>query len=201
MSEKVFTVTCFGDSITEGIGACPMDRMSYPAQLQRLLGDGYRVLNMGASGLTLQREGDYPYYKDPRYEAAFASEPDAVLLMIGTNDSKNNNWDPDRYEAALRAEIERFQALPSRPLVLLSSCCAAFSDIDTISNEVIGGEMMRIQRKTAKAYKTRFVDVTTVTGSHPEWFCDGIHPSNEGYGKLAEIFRNELLAARTEAGV
>lgn len=41
-------VLCWGDSVTEGM-AMPRDK-AYPAQLQKLLGAGYRVLNGGDGG-------------------------------------------------------------------------------------------------------------------------------------------------------
>ena len=41
-------VLCWGDSVTEGM-AMPRDK-TYPAQLQKLLGSGYRVLNGGDGG-------------------------------------------------------------------------------------------------------------------------------------------------------
>ena len=189
MESRPIRITCFGDSITEGIGACPMDGMSYPSQLQRLLGDGYTVLNMGASGLTLQKEGDYPYYKDPRYESSFRSNPDVVIIMIGTNDSKDSNWTPERYADQLDAVIRRFKALETKPRIIVSSCCTAFSDIDTISNGVISGEMRDIQRKAAHDNGAEFFDMAAETENHPEWFCDCIHPSNKGYAELAELFR------------
>ena len=34
------TIACVGDSITEGVGASNSSLYSYPAQLQKLLGDG-----------------------------------------------------------------------------------------------------------------------------------------------------------------
>ena len=85
-------VACVGDSITEGIGATRADQYSYPAQLQGLLGEGYAVHNYGASGMTLLAEGDYPYIRQERYAASLACPCDVVLLMLGTNDSKPQNW-------------------------------------------------------------------------------------------------------------
>ena len=75
-------VACVGDSITEGIGATRADQYSYPAQLQRLLGEGYAVHNYGASGMTLLAEGDYPYIRQERYAASLACPCDAVILML-----------------------------------------------------------------------------------------------------------------------
>ena len=191
--QRPIRIACFGDSITEGIGACPMETMCYPPQLQRLLGDGFTVLNFGSSGMTLQREGDYPYCKDRRYEACFRSDPDLVIVMIGTNDSKKQNADADRYERELGEAVERFLSLPSSPDVILASCCTAFSDIDTISNAFISGPMREAQKKVSARYGIPFVDICKETENHPDWFCDRIHPSNEGYGELAAIFREAVL--------
>ena len=41
-------ITCYGDSVTDGIPMAMKDR--YPSQLQGLLGDGYKVQNAGDSG-------------------------------------------------------------------------------------------------------------------------------------------------------
>lgn len=181
-------ILCFGDSITEGIGACPMDSMSYPAQLQRMLGKGYRVLNMGVSGITLQKEGDYPYCKDLRYEQSFSCRPDVVILMIGTNDSKVQNRDRERFHAELRAVTARFLALNSHLRVIIASCCAAFSDIDTINDEFLRVDLRSAQRDVAAGFGLRFADVYEYTKNHPEWFCDSIHPANAGYEQIARFF-------------
>ena len=46
-------VACIGDSITFGVGAKPRNTMSYPAQLQKILGDKYEVMNCGKSGIKM----------------------------------------------------------------------------------------------------------------------------------------------------
>jgi len=46
-------VACVGDSITFGSGIADRDNASYPAQLQKLLGDGFEVKNFGVSGRTM----------------------------------------------------------------------------------------------------------------------------------------------------
>src|SRR5436309_1389605 len=52
-------VACVGDSITAGAGINDPAHNAYPAQLQKLLGDGYLVKNFGVSGRTLLKHGDY----------------------------------------------------------------------------------------------------------------------------------------------
>ena len=79
-------VACVGDSITQGAGAGA--GMSYPSQLQTLLGEQYKVGNFGVSGRTLMQKGDHPYRKEGKYQQALEMLPQMVVIMLGTNDSK-----------------------------------------------------------------------------------------------------------------
>ena len=111
-------VACVGDSITQGSGAKP--GQSYPSQLQALLGEGYQVGNFGVSGRTLLKQGDFPYWKEKKYQAALAMEPAIVIIMLGTNDTKPQNW---KFEAEFAADyrelVKSFQSLKSKPKVLV----------------------------------------------------------------------------------
>ena len=80
-------VACVGDSITAGVDASSRE-MTYPSQLQRLLGDGYVVTNLGSSGATMQAAGPRPYVQTAMYRALLENEWDVVVLMLGTNDGR-----------------------------------------------------------------------------------------------------------------
>ena len=83
-------VACVGDSITQGAGADP--GKSYPSQLQSILGDKWQVKNFGVSGRTLLKKGDAPYWNEEAFKDAQDFKPDAVIIMLGTNDTKPPNW-------------------------------------------------------------------------------------------------------------
>jgi len=90
-------VACVGDSITQGVGASSANT-NYPADLQGLLGPGVSVMNYGHSGATMLSTGDLPYQLQPEYTSAtsFVSGAGAtatvdVIIMLGTNDSKDYN--------------------------------------------------------------------------------------------------------------
>lgn len=51
-AEKTQKVACVGNSITYGAGIAGRENNSYPAQLQQLPGEGYRVENFGHNGAT-----------------------------------------------------------------------------------------------------------------------------------------------------
>ncbi|KAK7240952.1 pectin acetylesterase [Aureococcus anophagefferens] len=94
-------ISCVGDSITYGEedGA---GYLSYPTQLWDKLGrDRFVVKNFGKSGRRRWRRRDAYRTKSSgvTYEAALASEPDVVVLQLGTNDAKVVYWNATRLRA------------------------------------------------------------------------------------------------------
>jgi len=84
-------VACVGDSITYGSGISNRDNNSFPAQLGRMLqkfDNQWQTQNFGVSGATLLRNADKPYVQQSAYNQALAARPDAVIIKLGTNDSK-----------------------------------------------------------------------------------------------------------------
>lgn len=90
MAQKPLKIACVGNSITSGPGQTHPE--SYPLQLQAMLGDAYLVKNFGVGGRTLLKKGDFPYWNEPEMEKITEFKPDIVLIKLGTNDSKPQNW-------------------------------------------------------------------------------------------------------------
>ena len=108
-------VAAIGASTTRGSGA-PAG-MSYPDQLQKLLGAGYQVKNFGRNGAGALRQGDPTYWNSPEHNAATAYAPDIVINWLGGADSKAASWDRHKAEFLrdYREMIQHFQELPTRP--------------------------------------------------------------------------------------
>nr|WP_199200271.1 GDSL-type esterase/lipase family protein [Adhaeribacter arboris] len=89
-SQSKIKVACVGNSITEGAGV--ETGKKYPEQLQTLMGDTYEVKNYGIGGRTLLKKGDYPYWNEVKYQEVLQWQPNIVIIKLGTNDSKPQNW-------------------------------------------------------------------------------------------------------------
>jgi lysophospholipase L1-like esterase len=114
-------VACIGDSITQGSGT---KGNPYPKQLQELLGDKWNVGNFGVSGRTLLRKGDHPYWNEKAYQSALAFKPDVVIIMLGTNDTKPQNWKhEEEFVTDYRDLVKSFLELESRPKVFICRPC------------------------------------------------------------------------------
>ena len=201
--EGVRKIACIGDSITWGFGVLVPDMrtdLTYPALLERLLGDGYQVLNYGMSGRTLLAEGDAPYASEAFTALSLASGAEAFLILLGTNDSKLRNWHGSLFQQELEAFVRAYRDLPQRPRILLATPPKAFPLKETglemygIRDEIIRNEIVPMVRETAEKLNVTLVDLYVCTESHPEWFPDGIHPNAEGNQALAEIFASCLRA-------
>ncbi|MCK5835228.1 MAG: hypothetical protein KAG98_05820, partial [Lentisphaeria bacterium] len=80
-------VACIGDSITYGAKVENRKKLAYPRQLGLMLGERYTVQNFGASGKTLLKKGNAPYWKTGLYKNALKWQPNIVVIKLGTNDT------------------------------------------------------------------------------------------------------------------
>jgi len=178
-------VSCIGDSITEGSGAAP--GKAYPSQLQELLGDQWKVTNFGISGRTLLKNGDFPYWKEEKYQFALKSEPDVVIIMLGTNDTKPQNWKFEKEFVADYTElVKSFQALPSKPRIYVCRPCPVPEPGNFGINEKNLKEWIKRIDKLAKEMDLGVIDMHAALKRHPEMLPDRVHPDTAGAGEMAK---------------
>lgn len=174
-------VAAVGDSITYGAGvASSRDTDSYPALLQQALGKHYNVMNFGLSGRTMLSNTAKPYFKEALAKKSFVVEPDIVLIMLGTNDSRDIYWQPKRYQKEYLAAIKRYQRLKSHPKIYIMIPPRVFfenSQPTYPNNAVVNGQLRTLITNIAKEAGVSVIDQYKVTAKHPEWFPDQLHPS------------------------
>lgn len=184
-------VACVGDSITYGSGISNRNYNSYPAQLGRMLqkfGGPWETRNFGVSGATLLRNGDLPYVRQGAYNQALAAEPDAVIIKLGTNDSKSHNWvHKDDYISDYLFLIDSFADLPSKPLIWICKPVPAFRDNFGITEAVIRDEIIPMIDQIAKLRDVEVIDLYTALSDAADLFPDGIHPNAAGAKLMAEV--------------
>ena len=120
-ADSVTRIACVGDSITYGAAIRDRANHCYPKVLGDLLGKGYTVRNYGVNGATLLKNGDRPYWKLGAFKQATDFGPNVVILKLGTNDTKPQNWGKvgKEYEADLRAMVIHFKSLPTKPTIFM----------------------------------------------------------------------------------
>jgi acyl-CoA thioesterase-1 len=179
-------VACVGNSITEGPGRNHPN--SYPMQLQSMLGKGFLVKNFGVSGSTLLKKGDKPYWEEKQFDSAKSFKADILILKMGTNDTKPQNW---KYKNDFTQDyvelIETFKptmAESSRIFICLPA--PVFNDQWGITSSILQDEIIPALKEIAKKTGAEIVDLNTVIKDQPNLFPDGIHPDTEGNRVMAE---------------
>jgi lysophospholipase L1-like esterase len=177
-------VACVGDSITYGIGSDP--GKSYPSQLQAQLGPGWLVGNFGVSGRTLLRKGDYPYWREQAFRQVLAGRPDVVVIMLGTNDTKPQNWRfHDEFYNDYRDMVRMFLALPGKPRVYVCRPCPVPEPGNYGINEAGILQEIPLIDRLSREEGVGVIDIHAALAPHPELLPDRVHPNTDGAAIIA----------------
>ena len=197
--EGQIRIACVGDSITYGHGISNWPKNNYPVLLQGLLGDEYHVNSYGVSGRAVQPDSDQPYTALPHYQESLAYDADIVVFMMGTNDSKPENWHgADAFKEDLLALLESYG---DAQILLCTPAASFFVDGQTEGparhdiQPAVVEEIAQIVRDVAAECGYTLIDIHALTLEHPEWFAkDGIHPSNDGAASIAQAVKTVITA-------
>ncbi len=196
-SKKITKVACIGNSITFGSGIKDKPLNSYPAQLARMLGESYDVRNFGFSGRTLLQKADYPFMKEKMFTDAIDWQPDVIVIMLGSNDSKPHNWKyKDDYEKDYLKMIESFDTLASKPEFYLAAPVPVYKECCKISDDVVRKEIYPLVQKIAKEKNLHFIDLYTPMTEMGDMFPDGVHPGAAGAGEMAKVIYEQLTGEK-----
>ncbi len=181
-------VACVGDSIT--FGACVQEREKncYPVVLGGLLGDKYDVRNFGVSGATLLKKGDLPWWNVDAYKNATDFNPEIVVIKLGSNDTKPQNWkNKADFEADYKALIQHFKGLPARPVVWVALPVPVPVLKENFGINKKGAEEQQpMILKVAKEEGCGVIDLYKAVATKDLFDPDGIHPNAAGAKRIAE---------------
>lgn len=178
-------VACVGDSITAGVGAAKGE--SYPAQLGKMLGDKWEIRNFGVSGSTLLNHGDRPYQKQKAFEAALQYQPQVVIIMLGTNDTKPQNWKlKDQFAADYKDLLSQFAKLPGKPRIYICRPVPVPGNGNFGINEAGVKEEVPMIDKVAEEMGAAVIDMHIALEAHPEMLPDRVHPNTAGATLMAK---------------
>lgn len=190
-------VACIGNSVTYGYGLDRPEVNAYPAQLQRLLGDGFEVGNFGKSGATLLNKGHRPYMQQEEFKKAIAFAGDRVIIHLGLNDTDPRNWPNyrDEFVSDYLALIDSFRLVNPK-------CKIAICRMTPISNRHQRFESgtrdwyWQIQKsieEIAEIANVSLIDLQEGLYNRPDLLPDALHPNIEGAGIIARTVYSALM--------
>ena len=188
-------VACVGDSITWGFTIVNRRRNSYPSVLQELLGADYEVRNFGHNDASARFDADTPYVSKKAYRNSLEWNPEIVLLMLGSNDTKRRNWNPEIFRRDYSKLVESYRALPSSPRVILIAPIQIFQPLNIpvlgLYSETMEGGVRPAIREIAAAKGLELVDLVDLF-QDSKYLMDGVHPQSAGARMLAETIHSSV---------
>ncbi len=193
-SNQLIRVACVGDSITEGDGLKDRANEAYPAILSQLLDKHYKVINLGQSGATLIKKGDWPYWNKIAYKNALAIEPNVFIILLGANDSKPQNIPAHMgdFISDLREMVDNFQQLSSHPRIYLCTPIPAFANRFNISDAVLISDVIPAVQKVASEKNCKIIDLHTAFQNRTDILGDGVHPNKQGAAEIAKYISSQI---------
>jgi len=183
-------VACIGDSVTWGYKIKDREVNSYPAQLQKLLGEDYIVENFGYSGATALKNGHKPYIQKPPFQKSLDFLPNIVIIHLGLNDQGLNNW-PNHKEEFITdylALINTYKSLASKPRVIICKMTPSLSGHKWFE-EGMRENYQEIQTKIEQISTLTQVDLVDLQHPlhrFPEYYPDDLHPDKNGAKIIAQ---------------
>ena len=202
-------VSCVGNSITYGYGLASPSTQSYPAQLKVSLGSNWTVNNYGVSARTMLKTGDLPYWNEGAFREAKRSNPNFVMIELGTNDSKPWNWNNngDEFVSNYKEMIQVFKNLSSKPDVWIGLVPPGNNVSWGILNVVLNDSVNKRIKQVAYETGVGLIDVyDALGGNNTPWFNaqfyqnDSIHPTSDGAAIIAQKVNQMLTMPKPQLG-
>ncbi len=121
-SIRPMQIVCLGDSITSGFRLPDPKKSSFPSQLEKMSSNKWNIINAGVPGATAIKRGDIPIWTQGAFVEIMETAPEVVIFMLGTNDTKDNNWQyRDTFISDYTEIVQRLKKLPGDPKIFVLS--------------------------------------------------------------------------------
>ena len=119
-----------------------------------------------------------------------------VVILLGTNDTKENNWDKDKFINDYSEIINSYLVLESAPKVYILTPPPLFEVrgkiLYDLRKSIVESEVVPAIKNIAKAKGVDCIDIYKVFDGKRELFADGVHPNVKGSELLAQSVFEKL---------
>ena len=182
---KLASVACMGDSITQ--------ITDYPMDLQTLLGNNSKLGDFGVSGSTVDFNTSNAYYFQEAFKEARNFQPTTVVIMLGTNDARTDNYPQiGTFVADYEHMLTRIENFSSKPQIFIALPPPIYNNVLNLSETNLEQGVLPRIRQVAAEMNLPLIDVYTPLLNHPEYFVDGVHPNPQGAQVIANVIYDAI---------
>jgi acyl-CoA thioesterase-1 len=188
-----------GNSITIGTGLPNPEEDCYPSQFADMLdgvyGDICVVRNFAVSGRTMLKNGDYPIWDENSFTDCWNFAPDICFILLGTNDSKPQNWDVygDEFIDDYLSMIDTFKVRNALAKFIVCYPPPAYEVVYNIRDSVILHGVIPAIDSVLNKTDAELLDFYNPLLDSVYLFPDMIHPDMVGAGVMAEMVFNKFI--------
>jgi alpha-L-fucosidase 2 len=164
--------------------------------LEKALGDNYSVLNFGRSATNAQRSADFPYWIAKEFSNVFACQPNIIVIKLGTNDTKPQNWNQENYKKDYQALIDTFNTIASNPKIYICKPVPVYQTKWGINDSTVNYGVIPVLEQLASDNNLEIIDLNAALSDKPELFPDFIHPNEAGVKIIADVIAKSILETR-----
>ncbi|MBE6610186.1 MAG: hypothetical protein E7634_05925 [Ruminococcaceae bacterium] len=203
-TKSISKIACIGDSLTYGH---TWTNQAYPVFLSEMVDDyGWEVKNFGLNGASITGTNPNLYLKyteQKQYTDSLDYDADVVVIMLGTNDSKDWKAAEPNFESWYIELIESYQEKnPDVEIILVTAPPTLENNKFNLPNNVIKEKVCPIQRDVAEELGLPMIDFRQICEEYKGGYesllrtdaaFDGVHLSFDGAVLLADLIRDEIL--------
>jgi acyl-CoA thioesterase I len=161
----------------------------YPERLQILLGSKYTVINGGYNSTCLLLKGDLPWM--PHMPQLFAARPDIVIIELGSNDSKANNWVyGSQYGHDFKVYVDTVRTMKNGVRVIMCYTVPSWGDN---TDDTIRRAQIRMIDQYAPGLNVPIIDLFNPMQNMASHFPDRIHGDDVAQDTIARLLYRGLM--------
>ena len=189
-----------GNSITFGTGLSDPANENYAAQLSDMLqgiyGDTVLIQNYGVSGRTMLRNTDKAIWDEIKFRNALEFVPDVCVILLGTNDSHPEYWDPygDEFLDDYLTMIDTFKFRnPNTEFIVCLPPPIFEGSMYGHDSLTLVDEIIPLIESVATNTGATLVDFQSAFVDSVHLFPDKLHPNVDGAQIMAEILFDLMI--------
>lgn len=119
-------------------------------------------------------------------------KPEVIIIKLGSNDTKPQNWNARKYKEDYQALIDTFRTISPNIQIYLCKPVPVFKTRWGINDSTIVNGVIPAVEEIAKANDLPLIDLYNPMLDKGDFFPDQIHPNSEGTLEMARIIHEEL---------